>query len=142
MGSEVLQGALPVQLHPSPLYYISLTTPQNGRLFDPYDVVANVAGSLSALALSSWYHRRMLERKRKAKHYLVVPTGNDVDLELGEGLHSEQETGVTDAVVTPSLEAEVDNWDENAEDTWEGDDPDETPASGGLEQTKAKAADS
>lgn len=103
LGSEVVQGVLP-----------------NGRLFDPYDIVANVLGSLSALALCSWYHKRMLERKRLAKQYHIVATGDDVDLELGEGIGGEQEPGVTDASVGAGLEAEVDNWDENAEDAWDG----------------------
>lgn len=94
----------------------------NGRLFDPYDIVANVLGSLSALALCSWYHKRMLERKRLAKQYHIVPTRDDVDLELGEGIGGVQETGtgVTDANAGAGLEAEVDNWDENAEDAWDG----------------------
>ena len=116
---------------------------QNGRMFDPYDVVANVAGSLSALALSSWYHRRMLERKRQAKLYHVVPTGEDVDvdvdLELGEGISAARESGVAHAP-TPSLEAEVDNWDENAEDAWEGDEADDAPSNAGPDGSKAKTA--
>ncbi|KAF2399959.1 hypothetical protein EJ06DRAFT_466694, partial [Trichodelitschia bisporula] len=99
VGSEIVQGLLP-----------------NGREFDFYDIGANVAGSLAAVALSTWYHKRMLERKRKAKNYTSVP-GDDLgaDLELGEGVGA-QETGVVDA--SQSLEDEVDNWDENAED-WE-----------------------
>ncbi|TVY94192.1 Uncharacterized protein LAWI1_G000576, partial [Lachnellula willkommii] len=50
IGSEFLQGFIP-----------------NGRVFDFYDIVANVVGSLGALALSSWYHQRMLERKKRNK---------------------------------------------------------------------------
>lgn len=59
----------------------------------------------------------MLERKRAAK-YTGVP---GEDLELGEsGIEEDgQETGVTS---NRSLEAEVDNWDENAED-WDDDEP-------------------
>jgi len=85
LGSELLQGLLP-----------------NGRDFDPLDVAANVAGSLAALALCAWYHKRMLERKRLRKmgpngttvEYDAVPgedddrdgAPRDDDLELGEGI--------------------------------------------------------
>lgn len=94
---------------------------QNGRDFDPYDILANVIGSMGAIGASTWYHKRMLDRKRQAK-YDVVP-GEDVehDVELGEGSGG-QETGIThDNPRTQTLEEEVDNWDENAED-WEEDD--------------------
>jgi len=100
VGSEILQGFLP-----------------NGRNFDFYDIVANVVGSLLALALSTWYHMRMLERKRLAKHYQVVPGDEEADLELGEGVGA-QESGTT-ATATATLDEQVDNWDENAEDAWE-----------------------
>ena len=59
----------------------------------------------------------MLERKRSAK-YDAVP--GEEDLELGEGLE-DQECGVTEARQN-TLEDEVDNWDENAED-WDDDEP-------------------
>ncbi|KAK4192195.1 hypothetical protein QBC35DRAFT_484544 [Podospora australis] len=128
VGSEFLQALLP-----------------NGREFDLYDVIANLVGSLTGVALCSWYHKRMLERKRTRK-YTAVPgeegdddvlhDGDDLeeDLELGEGigLSSRQEEGVTatvPAVATPaaaatvtSLEDEVDNWDENAVDNWDDED--------------------
>ena len=118
VGSEILQGLLP-----------------NGRIFDPLDIVANIAGSLAALGICSWYHKRMLDRKRQRK-YTAVP--GDEDLELGEGASSRQESGVTDG---PSLEEEVDNWDENMEDNWEedeahvtnGDDIVKTPQSSSAE---------
>lgn len=100
IGSEVLQGFLP-----------------NGRVFDLFDIAANIAGSLAAVALSSWYHKRMLERKRAAKQYMVVPGEEEADLELGEGVGA-QESGIVGSAPA-SLEAEVDNWDENAEDTWD-----------------------
>lgn len=102
IGSEFLQFIIP-----------------NGREFDVYDIVANVVGSLAAIGLSSWYHLRMLERKRLAKSYQVVP-GDEQDLELGEGIGA-QESGTTSAE-RPTLDEEVDNWDENAEDTWEEED--------------------
>lgn len=63
----------------------------------------------------NWYHKRMLERKRAARGYHAV-AGQDtegVDVELGEGV-GHQESGV----VRPTVEEELDNWDENAED-WE-----------------------
>lgn len=61
----------------------------------------------------------MLERKRLAKTYHVVPGDEDQDVELGEGAGA-QESGVTDAPRT--LDDEVDNWDENIEDAWDEDD--------------------
>ncbi|KAJ9148467.1 VanZ like family protein [Pleurostoma richardsiae] len=129
LGSEILQALLP-----------------NGRTFDPFDVVANAAGSLAALALCGWYHKRMLERRR-LRRYTAVPGGADgtgeedgeaghgEDLELGEGVGgggvvSAQESGVTEAsgaadggggaaARKTTLEEEVDNWDENAVDAWD-----------------------
>ncbi|KKZ62488.1 hypothetical protein EMCG_03101 [[Emmonsia] crescens] len=111
IGSELLQALLP-----------------NGRSFDPFDVLANIVGSLSAVGMCTWYHKRMLERRRKARFGSVLD-GAGEDVELG-GVHAEnggpgglgpQETGVT--TVARSLEQEVDNWDENAVDSWEvGDD--------------------
>ncbi len=73
LGSEALQAILP-----------------NDRLFDPFDIVANIAGSLLALGLCTMYHKRMLDRRRRAKGYGVVPQdGEDDDIELGP-----QELGV------------------------------------------------
>ena len=108
VGSEFVQSFLP-----------------NDRDFDLYDIVANVVGSLAGAALCSWYHKRMLERKRQRKHYDAVPTDDQEDIELGEG----HETGVTDARPR-TLEEEVDNWDENEEDNWDEDelDPEMTGA--------------
>jgi len=114
VGSEVVQGLLP-----------------NDRTFDPLDVLANVVGSLAALGLATWYHRRSAERRRRAKYSVLegdVPAGEE-DLELGEG-SGLQEGGGTQPLqgttVRPapkSVEDEVDNWDENAEDeAWDEDD--------------------
>lgn len=63
---------------------------------------------------------RMLERKRLAKTYLAVPGDEDADLELGEGVGA-QESGTTiaDLPAPQTLDEEVDNWDENAEDAWD-----------------------
>jgi len=115
IGSEVVQGLLP-----------------NGRDFDPYDILANVVGSALSLSLCSWYHRRMLERKRKNKHYDIVP-GDELaegdeerDVELGEVGVGAQETGIVHeqagagAAPTVDVTRELDEWDENAED-WEED---------------------
>ncbi|KAI9666709.1 MAG: hypothetical protein M1821_004645 [Bathelium mastoideum] len=88
----------------------------NGREFDLYDIIANVIGSLVAVGLSTWYHKRMLERKRQAK-YDAVPgdEGAEADLELGEGI-GPQETGVAED--TSAAAAADENWDNDA-DNWE-----------------------
>lgn len=99
IGSEFLQSFLP-----------------NGREFDMYDIVANLVGSLAAVGLCSWYHKRMLDRRRGRKSYTAVPGEEDDDVELGEG----HEVGVTDGPSRQrTLEEEVDNWDENAPDDWD-----------------------
>ncbi|KAG0642861.1 hypothetical protein HOY80DRAFT_568192 [Tuber brumale] len=54
------------------------------RKFDPWEILADIFGSLSALAICTWYHKRMLERKRQAKGYqgVTVDGGDElVDLE-------------------------------------------------------------
>ncbi|KAF2121763.1 hypothetical protein BDV96DRAFT_511152 [Lophiotrema nucula] len=100
-ASEIVQGLLPIN-----------------RQFDYYDILANVLGSLSALGLCNWYHKRMLERKRAARGYGAV-AGDDLDdhdVELGEGIGG-QESGIVRSG-TEAVQEELDNWDENAED-WE-----------------------
>lgn len=121
----------------------------NHREFDPLDILANVVGSALAIGLCSWYHKRMLERKRKNKHYDIVPgedegeLGDDAerDVELGEGV-GQQETGVVSATEQAGAGAaqqqthvteELDNWDENEED-W--DDADGKPADADDAATK------
>ncbi|KAJ9211875.1 hypothetical protein DTO166G4_6527 [Paecilomyces variotii] len=106
VGSEIVQGLLP-----------------NDRAFDPFDVIANVVGSLGAIGLCSWYHKRMIERRRKARYGAFADgAGDDVELGVNPGSGGEeshlgpQETGVT------TLEQEVDNWDENAVDDWDAED--------------------
>ena len=88
--------------------FLQAWIPDNGREFDPYDILANLLGSLLGLGLCGWYHKRMLERRRVRK-YTAVPTGEDgipeedgVDLELGEGVgvtrrSGEHEEGVVGA---------------------------------------------
>jgi hypothetical protein len=87
----------------------------------------------------------MLERRRRNKHYDVVPgdelpEGEDGerDLELGEGVGvGGQETGRVDArdvhaqagegakrTAPATVSEELDNWDENVEDEWEEADAD------------------
>lgn len=95
---------------------------QINREFDYYDILANVLGSLSAIAASNWYHKRMLERKRAARGYAAVAGDEERDIELGEGIEG-QESGV----VRPTVDEELDHWDENAED-WETTEPE--PANG------------
>ena len=69
----------------------------------------------------------MLERKRKAKHYDIVPgdePGDETDVELGNV--REQQTGVipnegaeqagVGAAKPTDVTEELDHWDENAED--------------------------
>ncbi|KAI1911245.1 hypothetical protein LOZ12_004417 [Ophidiomyces ophidiicola] len=105
VGSEIVQSVIP-----------------NGRSFDPFDILANIVGSLGAVGLCTWYHKRMLERKRKARFGGPMNDGErEEDIELGAssshgGALGPQETGVT---ASRSLEQEVDDWDENAVDNWE-----------------------
>lgn len=132
--SEILQALLP-----------------NDRDFDPFDILANVLGSGLALAACSWYHRRMLERRRRNKHYNAVPgedeeglggeeEGGERDVELGDV--GEQETGRIAAEdgqaqvqagegAKRTVTEELDNWDENAEDEWEETDADASAAGKG-----------
>jgi hypothetical protein len=124
--------------------FLQALIPDNGRAFDLYDILANVVGSLAALALSTWYHKRMIERKRLRKHYTAVPgEGDEQDLELGEGPGG-QESGVVHHETAPaavSLEAELDNWDENAEDAWdEEDQPTGTSTEGEGQKTPSASS--
>lgn len=102
VGSEFVQSFLP-----------------NDRDFDLYDIVANLGGSLLALGLCSWYHKRMLERRRQHKTYGAVPGEDIEDVELANG----QETGITsEHERNMTMEEEVDNWDEHAaDDDWQDD---------------------
>lgn len=61
------------------------------REFDPFDILANLIGSASALILCTWYHKRMLERKRQARKYQPVPTGEDADLDTDVNAGEEME---------------------------------------------------
>ena len=77
MVSEVVQGLL-----------------ANDRVFDPIDIAANVLGSFAALAICAWYHRRMLERRRRRKLQGYGIVEGEEDIELGEGGSGRQELGV------------------------------------------------
>lgn len=86
----------------------------------------------------------MLERKRLAKNYQAVPGEDDADLELGEGSGiGAQESGTTGAGVSgthPSLDQEVDNWDENIEDGWDDDEHLDSAEGEGLKTPSASSA--
>ncbi len=58
----------------------------------------------------------MLERKRRTKPSFTGEDGEEYDVELGEDFGPQEEGVVRDT----TLEEEVDNWDENAED-WDED---------------------
>lgn len=123
-GSEIIQSILP-----------------NGRDFDYYDILANITGSLLAMVLCNWYHKRMLERKRAARSYHAV-AGDDidgVDVELGEDI-GQQESGVIRPAGAQTVEEELDNWDENAED-WDDGEPTEESADGEGQKTPSSSAD-
>lgn len=130
VGSEVAQGLLP-----------------NDREFDPWDVLANVLGSLGALGLAGAYHKRSIERRRRAKYSALTGEGIDEeeDVELGEGPgitgasdSAAQETGIVsldgpNAVrsKTQTVEDELDHWDENQpDDDWDPDDDNTTTNDG------------
>lgn len=132
VGSELVQGFLP-----------------NDREFDPFDVFANVLGSLAALGLAAWYHRRSAERRRKAKYSVLAgdAPGGEEDLELGAGpgldaqeaVDERQETGVV--AMPTTVEEEVDNWDENVVDeAWDEDDDATTGGSAGTKVTPASSS--
>lgn len=131
----------------------------NDREFDPWDVLANVLGSLAALGLATSYHKRSIERRRRAKYSALTGEGIEVevdDIELGEGsgLGSSRsaEERETDAVSldgpnsskskTQAVEDELDNWDENQPDDWEADDDDTTTNNDGTNTKMTPATSS
>lgn len=61
------------------------------RHFDPFDILANLIGSAGALILCTWYHKRMLERKRQTRKYQPVPTGEDAGIDADVGAGEEME---------------------------------------------------
>ena len=81
----------------------------------------------------------MLDRKRAARHYNLIPGEEDLELAEGVGGEDGQETGVTGAR-SQTLEEEVDNWDENAED-WDDDEPTATEGDGEGQKTPSTEAE-
>ena len=82
LGSEGAQGIL------------------NSRPFDPLNIAANIIGSVCALGLCNIYHKRMLDRRRQAKGYGIVPQDGG-DLEMGA-----QELGIVEGGAEESEHAE------------------------------------
>jgi hypothetical protein len=81
----------------------------NGRDFDPADIAANLMGSFLALGLCQWYHKRMLERRRRRKleGYGLVEAVEDLELGENIGGSSGQEMGV------------IAEEDEEADEAWD-----------------------
>lgn len=102
IGSEVVQGFVP-----------------NGRDFDIFDIVANVVGSVGAVGLCNWYHRRMMERRRQSRYGMMEEGTEDVELGVVGNSRRDSETMDPQESGVMSLEQEVDNWDENAVETWD-----------------------
>ena len=100
-----------------------------------------MVGAIPGLLLSSWYHKRMLERRRAAKTYNAVP-GDDVDeerdVELGDtGCAKEQENGVVATPASePTVTEQLDTWDENAEE-WDDDEPAAVEGANGASDVKS-----
>lgn len=106
----MFQPDFPLLTHPAntPLQAITVVTStlseilqplvNSSRPFDPLDILANVLGSLTALGLNGWYHKRMLSRKREKKsRYAALatddhddPEGADGDADLDHGLDIER----------------------------------------------------
>lgn len=57
------------------------------RQFDPLDILFNLLGCLSAILLCSWYHNRLLKRRRNARYRILRGSDNqqlpsdEIDLE-------------------------------------------------------------
>lgn len=124
----------------------------NDRDFDPWDVLANVVGSLAALGLASAYHRRAAERRRRAKYSALTGEGIEgaEDLELGDGGtrsglntqigDNDQNTGVV-PVAPKTVAQELDDWDENAEDdAWDEEDDATGTGTAGIKITPASSS--
>ena len=87
MVSELLQTLLSIicSLSVRPSCSAQINYPlQHARKFNSSDILADIFRSLSALAICSWYHKQMLERKRQGKDYhgVAVAEGHQLaDLE-------------------------------------------------------------
>lgn len=69
----------------------------------------------------------MLERKRASKRFGSLGGDEeagpgDEGIELGSNL-GEQESGITREHETTNIDDELDNWDENAADDWDDEEP-------------------
>jgi hypothetical protein len=95
----------------------------------------------------------MLERRRKNKHYDIVPgedPGDDEERDVELGTVRDQETGTVPvdangqatagaaAAVKTDVTEELDNWDENAED-WDDEAPADTSTEGQVNGDKKRA---
>ena len=87
-----------ITLITSTLSELLLPLVNSTSVFEPLDILANVLGSLTALGLNGWYHKRMLSRKREKKNrYSALatddhddPEGADGDADLDHGLDIER----------------------------------------------------
>ena len=84
------------------------------------DILANFVGVLAAIGMCTWYHKRMLQRRRKARGYHLasgtVAVGVDRDVELG-GLDNQETSNQANRI--EAMEQKSNSWDENAEDDWD-----------------------
>ncbi|CAN6674462.1 hypothetical protein TRVA0_054S00320 [Trichomonascus vanleenenianus] len=73
------------------------------RQYDPLDIVANLAGVCVSTVVNSWYHKRMLERRRQARYRMLRGDASEempaVDIEMG--LREPQELSEQDAITQP-----------------------------------------
>lgn len=83
------------------------------RQFDPKDIAANISGSLIALGLCAFYHRRFLERRRQARYQRIRSNLNDLeaqvdssDFELNAIPSEENLSAVKAATPTPTPPAD------------------------------------
>lgn len=77
------------------------------RVFDLVDILANLLGSGLAVMLSTWYHRRMLERKLEKKRMATMGAYTPVAGEEEEGVvEFDQELGEIDT----NEDAEAQTW--------------------------------
>lgn len=52
------------------------------RQFDPNDIAANISGSLIALGLCAFYHRRLLERRRQARYQRIRSNLSELEAQV------------------------------------------------------------
>jgi len=84
VGSEFVQSKVSVRFPNNCTRFFNNSHYQRisqNREFDPLEIVSNLLGSGLGLLMCTWYHRRMLERKRLTKLYQPVSTEGDVEFE-------------------------------------------------------------